>query len=566
MVRRQRHTGGLSGRFGGVKTYFVAQFGAVGPRFTSHGVWDLASSQLSPGSASINGTHVGAWIGFDSGAVSTVVEMYIGLSFVSLDNARLNLKTELWNGKLSFDLALNQTQSEWEGLLGRFEVTGGDEVELVKFYTAAYHAFLAPTTFNDVNGQYLGFDSRVHLMPAGRSWYSDMSIWDTHRTQFPLLALVLPDVMSDIVNSLVLMFQQGGDLPRWPMANGYTGTMSATHADVVVADGYLKGVRGFDVDQAMKALIQSATQPQRYAGRENIDEWLKYGYVSYASNHKAAILTLEYAFDDWAVGNMAAALNNSAAAELFYNRSKNYRNVWNAEKQFFCPKSRDPSSGAVAWACPPWYDYLNPFDTRYEEGDAWHWRWFVPHDPTGLIALFGGVDKFVEQLMEFFDYSNLDQFNILPNPYYWAGNEPDIFAAWLFTFAGRPDLTQKYTRMVMSTRYSGLPDGLPGNDDYGTMSAWYMFAALGFYPQAGSTTYILGSPVFPQAVVHLANNTRLVITAHNANADNIYVQKVAVNGRPWPSWFIDHAQLVGGTNNGTASLEFWMGPTASATA
>jgi len=230
-------------------------------------------------------------------------------------------------------------------------------------------------------------------------------------------------------------------------------------------------------------------------------------------------------------------------------------------EQFMCPKLRDPSTGAVTWNCPPWYDYLNPFDIRYEEGDAWHWRWFTPHDPQGLISLFGSVSNFVEQLTKFFEYSNLDPFNVLPNPYYWAGNEPDIFAVWLFSFAGRPDLTQKFSRMVMNTRFSSLPDGIPGNDDYGTMSAWYLFAALGFYPQAGGTTYILGSPVFPEVTLNLANNTRLVVTAHNAGPDNIYVQKVALNGLPFTSAFISHSQLV--TLGSVTKLEFWMGPTAA---
>jgi len=193
------------------------------------------------------------------------------------------------------------------------------------------------------------------------------------------------------------------------------------------------------------------------------------------------------------------------------------------------------------------------------EGDAWHWRWFVPHDPEGLISLFSSKQKFVNDLSNFFSLSNLDPFNILPNPYYWAGNEPDIFAGWLFAFAGRPDLTQEYIRMVMATRYSSDVDGLPGNDDYGTMSAWYVFASLGFYPQSGGPKYIMGSPIFDKVVLNITTstyNTTLTILAHNPRAPNIYVQKVSLNGELWKTPFFNHSQLFSSKG---VTLEFFMG-------
>jgi predicted alpha-1,2-mannosidase len=269
-------------------------------------------------------------------------------------------------------------------------------------------------------------------------------------------------------------------------------------------------------------------------------------------------------------------LGRTELAYLFHNRSKNYKNVW-SEVEFFCPKTYNKTSKQFTWHCPEWWQYIDVFDDRYVEGDAWHWRWFVPHDPAGLIQLFGTPNNFINQLTEFFDLSTYDPFNFAPNPYYWAGNEPDIFSGWLFAFAGRPDLTQKYIRMIMKTRYSVAPDGLPGNDDYGTMSAWYLLSALGFYPQSGGTKYILGSPVFPQVSLYLEDNQKIVIVAHNASETNLYVQKMAINGQPWTTPFIDHFQLVNNetrisrsssssdskTGTTTTTLEFWMGNSPS---
>jgi len=248
-------------------------------------------------------------------------------------------------------------------------------------------------------------------------------------------------------------------------------------------------------------------------------------------------------------------LGQSSWATTFHNRSHNYKNVWNSG--FFCPRNADGT-----WSCPPWYDYANPFSSRYVEGDAWQYRWFVPQDPVGLVALYeaeGGSGYFIEQLSDLFDRSNWDPYNILPNPYYWAGNEPSLFAGWLFDFAGRPDLTQKYIRMVMDTRYSEKPDGLPGNDDYGTMSAWYVFGAIGFYPQSGNPVYCMGSPVFEEVVIRREGGGELTVKAYNASRVNIYVQKVKVNGKVYNYPWFAHEDLFP-SNGGNALLEFWMGP------
>jgi len=233
----------------------------------------------------------------------------------------------------------------------------------------------------------------------------------------------------------------------------------------------------------------------------------------------------------------------------FLNRSKNYKNTWNTEKQLFCPKSL---SGE--WNCPDlWTDV---FDQRFVEGDAWQWRWFVPHDPTGLMSLFNDTQHFVSQLDEFFSRSEYFESNFMPNPYYWAGNEPDIFAAYLFAYAGRADLTQRYVRWNMDNKYTTGPGGLPGNDDYGTMSAWFVFNALGFYPQPATpdSVYILGSPLFQEVTVHLPSGD-LHIIAHDNSANNYFVEKVMFNEQPLSGPFLYHTNFTSGTNN---TLEFWM--------
>jgi len=433
----------------------------------------------------------------------------------------------------------------WETTLGKFIVEGGESDNLIKFYTSLYHSFMAPTIFSE-NGYYFGFDKKVHpLLNGMKNYYTDMSIWDVHRTEFPWLVLTQPEVMNDIINSMLLMYRDGGDLPKWPLANGETNCMIGTHVIVTIVDAYLKGIRNFDVNLAYKAMVDTATTSRRNGGRTDIDDWIKIGYIPYEKSRTGACETQSYAFDDWALANLATVLGNKNDSNLFYSRSKNYKNVWNSDYKFFCPKT---SSGT--WECPP--TWLNVFDDRYVEGDAWHYRWFASGDVKGLVDLFGSNTNFVDELEYFMYRSQFDPFNVLPNPYYWAGNEPDILAPWMFNFANRPDLTQKYVRWNLDNRFTTEPDGIPGNDDYGTMSAWFLFGSLGFYPLAGSTTFALGSPLFPKVTI-IRTNGNLTITAHNWSKEKFYVDKVLVNGVQVTSSFIDWDQI-----KGQSSIEFWL--------
>eukprot|EP01116_Phalansterium_solitarium_P000545 TRINITY_DN10357_c0_g1_i2.p1 TRINITY_DN10357_c0_g1~~TRINITY_DN10357_c0_g1_i2.p1 ORF type:complete len:745 (+),score=258.54 TRINITY_DN10357_c0_g1_i2:75-2309(+) len=534
------NNGGLSSRFGGVTTYFVAKFSQP---FASVGVWN--ASGVQPGVAVVNSTVGGGWVSFAPG--TGPIEYFLGLSFISIDQARVNLDAE-GGPKPTFDAIRNETATVWEERLSLIEInTNASRTDLVKFYTAFYHTLLAPTTFSEVGGIYLGFDNQVHTLNASQpTYYTDMSIWDVHRSEFPWLAFVQPDVQRDVVRSLLLMFQQGGDLPKWPLANGYTGCMTGSHTLVVLADALAKNLGGYDAELAYNASRQVATTNEAHAGRTDIVDWINKGYVPFENDTRGCTESLEYAYDDWAVGQQAAMLGHADDAALFTNRSRQWRNLWNPQYKFFCPKNY-----AGDWLCPP--TWVNVFDERYVEGDAWHYRFYVPHEVDALIELFG-AETYVDELTKFFELAEADNANILPNPYYWAGNEPDILSVWEFAWAGRADLTQKYSRWTMNHRFNEFPDGLPGNDDYGTMSAWFAWAAIGFYPLSGSPTYIMGAPLFDQIVVHREAGD-LKIIAYDNSATNVFVRQAHLNGQPidLKRPFLDHAMF-----DGPAVLEFWM--------
>eukprot|EP01119_Soliformovum_irregulare_P012554 TRINITY_DN3269_c0_g2_i4.p1 TRINITY_DN3269_c0_g2~~TRINITY_DN3269_c0_g2_i4.p1 ORF type:complete len:741 (+),score=200.96 TRINITY_DN3269_c0_g2_i4:19-2241(+) len=521
--------GGLSARFGGVQTYFAVQFNVA---MTSYGTWN--SGNVNPNSGFQVGTDIGAFVGFSP--KSPVIEFSVGISCVSQEQAWLNLQVES-SGK-TFESTLTESSDIWRSELGAIQVEGGSRDQKIKFYTALYHTLLAPTTFSETGGIYRGFDLQLHkLSQDSKGYYSDMSIWDVHRTEFPWLAFFKPDVMSDIVKSLLLMKEQGGDIPRWPLAYGYTGCMDGQHADIIIADAFFKGIE-FDIKMAYDAMKIAATTERKNAGREFIQDWLHLGYIPFDKDTKGACKTLAYCYDDWAIANVAKALNLTEDHNMFLNRSQNYKNVWNSEYQFFCPKT---SSGE--WECPPlWTDV---FDERYTEGDAWHYRWWVPGDIEGLKKLFVSNDNFNQQLEELFHRSEFFPETVLPNPYYWAGNEPDILSVWLFALAGRPDLTQYYSRYVMNYWYTTESSGIPGNDDYGTMSAWYIWSAIGIYPISGSTTYVLGSPIFDRVTINTSSGRQLTITTSNNGPENYYVQNITLNGDPFNGWTIDHSQLEG---------------------
>jgi predicted alpha-1,2-mannosidase len=537
-----RTFGTFSGRYGGIRAYFVAR---LGQRFASFAIWH--DDVVSPNQTTAESGRVGADLSFATGTKTQTVTLKLAISYISVDNARANLEAEA--GAKDFDQVLGDAQEAWEQRLSLIRVDGGTEKQRRIFYTALFRVFQMPTLFQDVNGEYLGFDRQVHAT-RDCDYFTDLSLWDTFRTVHPLYTLIAPRDQRDMLVSLVRMVEQGGWLPRWPSGHGYSNSMLGTPADIVIADSYLKGIRDFDVETAYQAMRRTALGPTppgaAFSGRRGIEQYLQYGYCPAGLVDESVSRTLEYAWADHAVAALAETLGHTNDGALFRQHSLAYRRLWNPKTQYFQP--RDAQGTFVEPFKPLLLTYLDrkgKYTRDYVEGSALQWRWGAPFDAQGLVALFKSREYFVEELNQFFAKTSpaLGAWN--PGPYYWQGNEPDIHAAYLFNVAGRPDLTQRWVRWILDHKYGDRYDGLDGNDDAGTLSAWYVFSALGFYPVAGSDRYELGAPLFPKAEINLGD-TRLTIVAENYGLDHTYVQKVWLNDTPLERTSIRHSEIAAG--------------------
>ncbi len=536
--------GDFVSRFDGVGIYFVIRFDTD---FGTWGTWK--NGVLAESQATVEGTNTGAYFQFPG---ASVVHATVGISFVSVENARLNLDTELKG--LSFDEALQASEEAWEELLDQVHLEGGNEDDQTIYYTALYHAYQMPTHFTDINGEYRGFDKEVH-QADGFTYYTDFSMWDTYRTLHPWLHTVMPDKASDMMKSLLLMAEQGEKkLPKWPLAIGYTGCMVGTSADVVLADAHLRGVTGFDTDKALTFMLYDAygNEDTGYHGRggEDYDE---NGYRAEDLHGDCVAQTLEYCWDDFAIGQFAQSLGDNEIYQKMEERRKYYKNLWQSDEQFFIGRDADGTFD-------PDFDPLEGED-YYVEGNAWQYLWLVPHDVAGLIELFGATEAMVNKLDTFFLLHEEETairtpdnpLSFLPPDYYWHGNEPDIHAAYMFLDAGRPDLTQKWVRWILANEYRNEAMGLAGNDDCGTLSAWYTFSSIGLFPLAGSNRLWIGSPLFDKAEIELPGGT-LTMTAQNVSSENVYVQSVKLNGEDVTGNYLTQDQITSG-----ATLEFVMG-------
>lgn len=540
--------GTFSGRYGGLKLFFYARFEQPFSKFT---IWNGVESH--PGKQEGTGNGLGVDFTFDQPGK---IGLRMGISQVSIENARLNLEMEA--GHRSFEDIFAGTRDAWEQKLSLIQPEFANEKDKTIFYTAMYRSFQMPTLFGDVNGEYLGFDKKVHK-EEGFKYYTDLSLWDTFRTLHPLYILISPAEQRDMLVSLVKMKEQGGYLPRWPSGGGYTGSMLGSPADMVISESWQKGIRDFDVKSAYEGMKFLALNPTpkgaRYGGKSGISEYNQYGYCPTDKMDKAVSRTLEYAWADHSVAVLADSLGYSEDAGLFYQHAANYRNLWNPLTRYF--QSRD-SKGQFSAAFDPlklsYFDTDGKFTKDYVEGSALQWRFAVPYDTQGLISLFGGNDNFVKELNEFFEKSDPAMSSWNPGCYYWHGNEPDLHAAWLFNDAGRPDLTQKWTGWILANKYDVNADGVDGNDDGATLSSWYIFASLGFYPIAGSDYYELGAPLFRNATIKRGNHL-LRIETSNFSPDNHYVSKIWLNGQPKYDFRIRHSEIAEG-----GVLKFEMSP------
>ena len=447
-----------------------------------------------------------------------VILVKVGISSVSTDGARKNLEAEIpdWD----FDRVKSEARESWNKVLKRIEVEGPTDDQKVIFYTALYHTLLLPYIFTDANREYKGLDGKVHIAEE-YTYYYRFSPWDTFRSQHPLLTLLEPAKERDMIRSLINMYKQSGWLP--------TGPMTGNHAIPIIVDSYVKGITDFDVNKAYEAMRKSIMNPP--FGRRDIVVYLELGYVP-AEQNDSVTKTLEYPYDDWALAQFAKLLGKEEDYNELMKRAYYYRNVFNSSERFMIARNEDSS-----WTIG-----------GYAEGDKWTYSWFVPHDPQGLINLMGGYEAFNTQLEECFDRNH-----------YIHDNEPPLHYAYLFSYARVPWRTQKWVREIMATSYTVGPGGLPGNDDLGALSSWYIFSAMGFYPVCpGRSVYIIGSPIFDKVTIHLPEywgEKDFVIIARDNSKKNKYIQSATLNGQPLNRPWIAHSEIVDG-----GTLVFEMGP------
>ncbi|RAG86409.1 alpha-1,2-mannosidase, partial [Streptacidiphilus pinicola] len=464
--------------------------------------------------ASARGPAPGATLAFDT-SLDPFVHLQAGVSYVGTDGARANLDAE--GGNWDVHEVAEQARESWRDALGAIRVSGGTRARRTVFYTALYHSLLHPDTFSDADGRYRGFDGQVHSVAPGHVQYADISGWDIYRCQVPLLALLFPGRADDLADSLLADADQGGWLPKWPYADGYTGVMNGDAADAILAGIHAFGDQGFDAAHALRLMVHGAEDldgpPGQgwYVERPGEDRYLQLGYVPNDSQdstshvHNGASSTLEYAVADFAVSRLAAALGDDDTAARFRVRSRNWHHLYDPATGYLRPRD-------AAGAFPPGPP-LDLQDGRaqdgFQEGNAAQYLWMVPQDIPALVDTLGGPSAVTDRLDTFFT-----QLNAGPGrPYDWQGNEPGFGTPWLYDSTGRPDRTQSVVRAITDQLYGDTPGGEPGNDDLGAMSSWYVWAALGLYPETpGTTTLALSTPLFPHAVVHRPGRPDLTVT------------------------------------------------------
>ena len=486
----------------------------------------------------IAGDDIGYWFSFDDLQEGEQIEVRMGISYVSTENARRNLEAE--QGGKGFDLLRADARQQWEEALGRIRVSGGSEEQQRVFYTALYHTLIHPNLLNDVNGEYPMMERLGDVGVTDGERYTVFSLWDTYRNLHQLMTLVYPEKQRGMLRSMVDMYKEWGWLPKWELYGRETFTMEGDPAIPVIVDSWQKGLRDFDIDAAYEAMKKSATtEGAKNLMRPDADPYYALGYIpigAYAadlSGDNSVSHALEYYIADHALSLLADERGDADFAALLRRRAAGYRHYYSAESGTLRPKLEDGS-------------FLTPFDPRqgenfepvpgFHEGSAWNYTFYVPHDIEGLAKLMGGKNAFVRKLQAVFDEGLYD-----------PANEPDIAYPYLFSrFRGEEWRTQREVARLLSQYYTTQPDGIPGNDDTGTMSAWAVFSMLGFYPDCpGEAYYTLTAPVFDRAEIDTENGT-LVIEASRPDADALYIRRMSLGGKPLKRYRISHEELLSG--------------------
>lgn len=507
--------------------YFVAQFS------TPFDAQFISNGKVVTGAHTLKGENIQAVLSFAKSQGKPVV-VKVGISSVSIENARLNLQTEIKD--FNFDKIKFEAKTQWDKVLSVYQVAGATNDEMTIFYTALYHTMVTPNVISDVNGQYRGADMKIRNA-NGRKVYSTFSIWDTFRAWNPLMTLTDTTFVNNTINSFLNFYDQTGELPIWPLASGETGTMIGYHAVSVIYDAYSKNIRGFNAEKAFQAMKVSADK-----NKKGTTPYLALGFIPADSKRESVSCLLENAYDDWCIAQMAKALGHTADYNRFIVRAKLYKNVFDGNTGFFHGRLRDG-----LWE--------NPFDPMeagraYTEATAWQYRFFALHDVKGMVNLLGGETVFANALDSLFTVTSSKKVDFADITgmvgQYAHGNEPSHHMAYLYNYVGQPWKTQKMVRRLLKEMYLPTPAGLIGNEDCGQMSAWYVLSSLGLYSVCpGSTQFVLTSPLFENANIRLPNGKTLTITANHPSR-NIYIKEVYWNDKLLNENYITYSKLMEG--------------------
>lgn len=534
------------GQPAGFSGHFVVEFQK---KISGYGTFS-ADSLFEAVSQQTGRPAVGTYVAFDVAAGEEVL-VKAASSFVDADGAQRNLLSEIphWD----FEQTRHELTDIWERRFSLIQVESDDREALAKFYGAFYRSSFLPRTYNDVDGRYPAFATGKPVMQLaeGQTYYDDYSLWDTYRALHPLVNLITPQRGGEMMQSLVCKYEQGGWMPIFPCWNSYTSAMIGDHGTAALADAWIKGITNFDMEKAYEGMRKNAfdrpatlEEYRNGMGRRALDSYVKYGYIPLEDSVPDAFhtceqvsRTLEYAYDDFALAQVAGVLGKTDDCRALMERARNYRNVIDPRTGYAQGRHADGT-------------FLNDDNafrfTRFiTEGAPCHYTWYVPQDPYGLMALMGGREVYAAKLDSMFTEGR-----------YWHGNEPCHQVAFMFNYAGRPWKTQQAVRHILDTEYHNTPGGLAGNDDAGQMSAWYVFAAMGFYPVCpGTPYYMLASPSFPVVTLYPEGGHPFTVKAKGASARNIYIQRATLNGRPYTRNYLNHADIVQG-----GVLELEMGP------
>ena len=492
----------------------------------------VKNAEIFKGKNEMHGKHLGFYTNFKTKPGEEVL-VKSGISFVNIEGAKQNLEHDInhWD----FDKTKKEARDRWSDAIKNVKVSGATVMEKAIFYTSLYHTMIDPRIFSDVNGNYIGADKKIH-QTNGFTYRTIFSGWDVFRSQFPLQTIINPTLVNDEINSLLQMAEYSGNdyLPRWEMLNSYSGCMIGNPAVSVIVDAFEKGIRNYDIEKA-------------FTYSKNTVDDTGNGALGYSHNNISK--TLEYAYTDWALATMAKSLNKTAIADEYFKKSKNYKNIWNDEVNWF--RAKDSSETWLNWEGKTKHGQGCIESNPYQQG------WFVPHDINGLKALMGGEASFKNELVSFFERTPED---FLWNNYYNHPNEPVHHVPFMLNEAGVPHLTQKVTRTICSDAYGIGPYGLCGNEDVGQMSAWYVLASIGIHPiNPGDSKYQITSPVFNEIEIQLDekyySGKTFKIIANNNSKENIYIQSIKLNGKPLDRYWISHQEI---TQGGILELE--MGP------